>query len=402
MPRWYTVSAFALRGRILRVLQVNKFYAPWIGGIETAVQELAEGLQRLPNVHCEVLVCHERSHRKTSLVNGVPVTRVGSVGRLLSMPIAPTFPSELKTIAAGFDIVHVHTPFPLVMFCDWDEIKARGARLVIHHHSDIVRPIQRALLQYVDGFERRFLDSADRIVVTSQGLLKNSRTLASYRSKCQVVPLSIDLTKVQRLSEAEVALARQRFGISERERVVLFAGRLVYYKGLQYLIDAVRGLDLKLLIAGEGPLRPMLERRIEVGNLGSKIRVLGRVSDAELANLYSIADLFVLPSTEPSEAFGLVQLDAMAYGLPVINTDLPSGVPTVSVHGETGLTVRPADSVALREAIAMILSDDSLRTRFSLNGRQRVLSFSRPAVLEQMCSLYDELISPPVLSRFSA
>jgi rhamnosyl/mannosyltransferase len=92
----------------------------------------------------------------------------------------------------------------------------------------------------------------------------------------------------------------------------------------------------------------------------------------------------------------------MAYGLPVINTDLPSGVPTVSVHGETGLTVRPADSVALREAIAMILSDDSLRTRFSLNGRQRVLSFSRPAVLEQMCSLYDELISPPVLSRFSA
>jgi rhamnosyl/mannosyltransferase len=217
------------------------------------------------------------------------------------------------------------------------------------------------------------MNAADKIVVTSQGLLENSRTLASYRDKCKVVPLSVDLGKVKRLSAAEVTEVRGRYGICECSKVVLFAGRLVYYKGLQYLIDAVRDLDLQLLIAGDGPLRPMLEKQIEEGDLGERIQILGRVTDSELADLYAISDLFVLPSTEPSEAFGLVQLDAMAYGLPVINTDLPSGVPTVSIHGQTGLTVPPADPVALREAVAEILSDDGLRVRFSQNARQRVL-----------------------------
>ena len=388
----------ALRGRILRVLQVNKLYAPWIGGIETTVQEIAEGLQRLPDVQCEVLVCRDRGRGNISLVNGVTVTRVASLGRVLSMPVSPTFPMQLQTIASGFDIVHVHTPFPLAMLCDWDAIKSQGVRLVVHHHSDIVRPVQRALLSYAVSLERKFLQAADRIVVPSQGLLENSRTLAGYRTKCRVVPLSVDLDKVRRLSKAEIAQARQRYGVRSEEHVVLFAGRLVYYKGVQYLIDAVRDLDLKLLIVGDGPLRPALEKQIEEANLSGKVRILGRVPDSELAELYSLSDVFVLPSTEPSEAFGLVQLDAMAYGLPVINTDLPSGVPSVSLHGQTGLTVAPADAVAMREAIATILSDENLRARFSANARQRVLNFSAPMVLGQIRSLYEELVSPPVLS----
>ncbi len=382
----------------MRILQVNKFYAPWIGGIETTVQEIAEGLQQFPNMQCEVLVCRDRGRKSMSLVNGVPVTRVGSLGRVLGMPVSPTFPAQLQAIASEFDIVHVHTPFPLVMFCDWEAIKAHGTRLVIHHHSDIVRPIQRALLHYLDGVERRFLNAADRIVVTSHGLLDNSRTLADYRDKCEVVPLPVDLNKVKRLCAAEIMQARQCHGISEREHVVLFAGRLVYYKGLQYLIEAVRALDLKVLIVGDGPLRPVLERQIEELNLQGKVEILGRVSDDELAKLYAISDVFVLPSTEPSEAFGLVQLDAMAYGLPVINTDLPSGVPTVSIHGETGLTVPPGNAAALREAIATVLSDERLRARFSCNAKKRVLDFSRPAVMDKLCSLYEEIASPPVLS----
>jgi glycosyltransferase involved in cell wall biosynthesis len=386
------------QGNILRILQVNKYYAPWIGGIETTVQEMAEGLLSLPNVQCEVLVCRDRGRGCKSLVNGVPVTRVTSLGHVLSMPFAPTFPLELRTIVAGFDIVHVHTPFPLAFFCDWEAIRARGIRLVVHHHSDIVRPLQQRLHSCLSGFERRFLTAADRIVVTSRGLLENSRTLAQYRDKCHVIPLSVDLRKVKKLSEVEIVHARQRYGLGDREHAVLFAGRLVYYKGIQFLIDAVRDLDLKLLIAGEGPLRPALERQIEERGLGSKVRILGRVTDSELASLYSIADLFVLPSTEPAEAFGLVQLDAMAYGLPVINTDLPGGVPSVSIHGQTGFTVPPGNTSALREAVATILSDGNLRSRFSANARQRVLNFSRPNVLGQIYSIYEELVSPHVLS----
>jgi rhamnosyl/mannosyltransferase len=244
----------------------------------------------------------------------------------------------------------------------------------------------------MSGAERRFMESADRIIVTSEGLLQNSRTLAPYRDKCEVVPLSIDLSKIRNLPAAEVAGARLRYGLESGDRLILFAGRLVYYKGLQYLVEAVRDLDVRLFIAGEGPLRPVLEKQIRELDLAAKVRILGRVSDADLEELYCLADLFVLPSTEPSEAFGIVQLEAMAHGLPVVNTNLPSGVPSVSRHEETGLTVPPANSAALRDAIAAILTDESLKKRFSANARERVVLFSRPAVLSRIRAIYDELV----------
>ena len=376
----------------MRVLQVNKLYSPWIGGIETVVQDIAEGLLPSADVHCEVLVCRDRGPSLQSLVNGVPVTRVGSLGRFLSMPAAPGFPRQLAKMAVEFDMVHVHTPFPLPMFCDWHALKRRGVRLIVHHHSDIVRPVQRALLSPLASLERRFLESADKIIVTSDGLLKHSRTLGPYRDKCQVVPLSINLDNQIQPSEQDIQTARQRFAIADTTRTVLFAGRLVYYKGISYLIDAVRDLDLTLLVAGEGPLRPAIEKQVQGLGLSHKVRILGRVTDTELAALYSLASIFVLPSTEPSEAFGIVQLEAMARGLPVINTDIPSGVPSVSLHGLSGLTVSPADASALRDAIARLLADDDLRARFSANAKRRVQEFSRPAVLSKICSIYEELL----------
>lgn len=377
----------------VRILQVNKLYAPWIGGIETVVQDLAEGLKEFSDLDCEALVCRERGRSVRSSINGVQVTRVASLGRFLSTPVAPRFASQLQQMAPGFDIIHVHVPFPLAMFCDWRAIRNRGVRLVIHHHSDIVRPVQRMFLDRMGGVERRFMESADRIIVTSEGLLRNSRTLEPYRDKCQVIPLSIDLTRSRPLLPSEVAAARSRHCLDSCDRVVLFAGRLVYYKGLQYLIEAVRDLDAQLFIAGDGPLRPALEKQIRELNLAGKVHILGRVTDTELSELYSLADLFVLPSSEPSEAFGIVQLEAMANGLPVVNTNLPSGVPSVSLHGVTGLTVPPADSAALREAISSILSDGDLRKKFASNCRQRVRLFSRPAVLTQIRSVYDDLVA---------
>ncbi len=382
----------------MRVLHVNKLYTPWIGGIESVVQELAEGLITLPDIHCEVLVCQDRGPREISELNGVRITRVASSGMFLSMPFAPGFSAALQAMASKFDVVHVHTPFPLLLFCDWNDLKKKGVRIVIHHHSDIVRPLQRALLSPLGRLEKRFLNAADKIIVTSEGLLKHSLTLANYRSKCQVVPLSIGLNSVRSRSAEERAGIRDRLGLRPNDRVIMFAGRLAYYKGVEYLIEAVRSLNVILLIAGAGPLQSRLTRQIERQNLTSKVRILGRITDDELNSLYSVADLFVLPSIAPSEAFGLVQLEAMSHGLPVINTDLPSGVPSVSRHNETGLTVPPADSAALRSAIALILTDNELRQRFSAAALQRVRYFDRPVILHAIHSLYRELLSKRALS----
>lgn len=362
-------------------------------------QNIAEGLNAFPGVQCEVLVCRDRGGSTHENLNGIPVARVASLGTLMSMPISPSFPFRLKKVASQFDIVHVHTPFPLAYFCDWNEVKKNGARLVVHYHGHIWRRAQKVVMWGLANPDRRFMKTADRIIVTSERLLDDSQILAPFRDKCCVVPLSMDVGNVELLSDNEKCAARHRFGMTEDSRIVLFAGRLVYYKGVQYLIDAVRDLDVQVLIAGSGPLHQTLQKQIDSLGLEKRVRLLGRVSDADLSVLYSIADLFVLPSAEPAEAFGFVQLEAMARGLPVINTDLPTGVPSVSLHGETGLTVPPGDSAALKESISKIMSDNVLRSRFAANAKQRVQLFSHDAVMHQILSLYEELAPEAALRR---
>lgn len=149
--------------------------------------------------------------------------------------------------------------------------------------------------------------------------------------------------------------------ISGTEKIVLFVGRLSYYNGVEYLIEAMQSVNAKLLIDGDGKSREKLENMTVSLGLEERVKFLGKVSNELLKYCYQICDVFVLPSVEPTEAFGLVQLEAMAYGKPVINTLLPTGVPFVSIDGKTGLTVEPRNSKALADAINKLLSDDELR-----------------------------------------
>lgn len=173
----------------------------------------------------------------------------------------------------------------------------------------------------------------------------------------------------------------------------MFVGRLSYYKGVEYLIEAMQWVNAKLLIVGDGELREKLEEKTISFGVNGKVKFLGKVSDEMLKYCYQICDVFVLPSVEPSEAFGIVQMEAMAYGKPVVNTSLPTGVPFVSVHGETGITVPPRDSIALAKAINKILEDEKLAKTFSQNAIKRVNEkFSRTRMLEQIYSIYNELM----------
>ena len=143
---------------------------------------------------------------------------------------------------------------------------------------------------------------------------------------------------------------------------MLFVGRLVYYKGLEYLIEAMRWVpDAVLVVVGTGPLRGRLQRLSEqwLGCPG-KVVFLGAVAEHDLCAWYHACDVFVLPSVELSEAFGLVQLEAMACAKPVVTTDLPTGVTYVNQHGHTGLVVPRRNSRALAEAINILLDNRQL------------------------------------------
>ena len=363
----------------MNILQVNKFYYPEVGGIEHVVQNIAEGL---PNLYdTRVLAARPRGLGGRERHNGVEIKKVSSLGVAMSVPLAPTFPLQLRAVARNADIVHHHLPNPLSTVSQL--IAGTGNSTVIAtYHSDIVR--QATALQVYRPVVQRFLDCVDRILVTSERLLNHSAMLKPYKEKCDVVPLSIDLDTID--SEDPPALDMETTG-----PVILFVGRLNYYKGVEYLIDAMEEVEATLLVAGDGERKSALEQRARDQDIDDRIQFLGYVSDEKLASVYRAADLFVLPSVEPSEAFGIVQLEAMARELPVVNTSLPTGVPWVSKDGETGLTVPPRNVDALADAVNTLLEDDALRRHYGEQARERVEQlFTRDRMLNKIQEIYEE------------
>lgn len=367
----------------IKILQVNKLYHPWIGGVEQVVQDIAEGLK--DQVNMEVLACEPKGRGESELINGVKVTKASSFGIYFGMPVSATLPFLLARKSRQADILHFHLPFPLGVVSHL-LMGSKSKKIVVSYHSDIVK--QEKLLKLYRPFLHNFLDRADVVLPTSPRLLETSSHLGPYKNKCTPIPLSIDLDKFGHPPEGNFDLE-----VSSEEQIVLFVGRLAYYKGLSYLIEAMEEVEAKLLIAGEGDLREELKEQVSSLGLEEKITFLGRVSDEELKHLYQHCDLFVLPSVKPSEAFGIVQMEAMAYGKPVVNTSLPTGVPYVSKDGETGLTVPPRNSEALAKAIKEILTDRNLREKFSKNAKERVREkFSREKMLNSIYSVYEGLM----------
>lgn len=368
----------------MRVLQVNKLYPPWIGGIEKTVQSIAESLK--DRVHMEVLVCQPRGGSRVDLVNGVRVHRAASLGIYRSMPISLTFPLLLKRLSRDADVVHFHAPFPLGEASSF--LVDRSKPLVVTWHSDIIR--QRQLLKAYQIFLRRFLDRVSAILVTSPMAIDASNFLRDYREKCHVVPLGIDLLRFEMDDDCarRTERIRQQFG----QPLVLFVGRLVYYKGLEYLIEAMRDVKGSLVIVGSGGLRDRLVQCTARNGTKERVQFLDHLPEQDLVALLHACDLFVLPSVQKSEMFGIVQLEAMACAKPVVNTALATGVPFVSQDGVTGLTVPPRDSTALAKAINKLLADAELRERFGRQGRTRVeREFTLGMMAERILKVYDQL-----------
>jgi len=379
------------RRNMLKVLQIHKLYYgsyyPESGGIEKTVKDIAEGLK--DKIEMEVLVCRPKGKGVTLSINGIRVTKASSLGMYTGMPVSITFPFLFALKSRKADILHFHLPFPLGDI-SYLLMGARGKKVVVTYHSDIVR--QKRLLKLYKPFLHQFLRRADKIIVTSPYLLESSEHLAPYRDKCVVIPLSIDLNKFKPCNEDKANY--KKMNPSSNEKIVLFVGCLTYYTGLSYLVRAMQDVKAKLLIVGDGELRGQLEAQVKSLGLDDKVIFLGAVSDEKLHYYYQICDVFVLPSTERSEAFGIVQLEAMAYGKPVVNTNLPTAVPFISVHGETGLTVPPKNPDALAQAINTILSDKQLSAKFSRNAIKRVKEkFSRDVMLEKIYQIYTELCS---------
>ena len=367
------------------ILHIGKFYPPMRGGMEQVVESLCHVNGN--GVVSRALVVNAGRRTITETIDGVQVTRVGTIATAGSVPIAPGFAAELGGSRADAIVLHEPNPWALLSFT----IARPRAPLAIWFHSEVVRPrLQYALFYH--PIARSAYREARRIVVSSPALAEHAEALQPYRDRIVVIPFGIDASRWEPTAEIRerAAAIRGRFG---DRPLVLFAGRMVPYKGVDVLLRALVDTPAAAVLVGRGPSLNRWQALAASLQLDSRVTFAGEVPHVELAALYHACDMFVLPSVTRAEAFGYVQLEAMACGKPVISTRVPSGVPWVNRDGETGLIVPPGDVHALRAAIATLAGDPDGRTRMGATGRSRVESeFSIARMRASVAALYHDLL----------
>ena len=369
-----------------RVLHVYKdYYPPVLGGIETTINLMARGT--LDEFDVSVLTCCGSSRPGTETIDGVRVVRVAEWGRFASAPFSPAFPTALRREAAGVKILHFHHPNPTG---DISWLLTRpDAPIVMTYHSDIVR--QKWSMLVFAPVQERAMRACTVIMPTSPNYIESSPWLLRFREKCRVLPLGVDLSRFEQTAQTEAGAAEVRSRY--RGPIVLFVGRLRYYKGLEFLVRAMPDIDATLVIGGSGPEMPRLKDIARVCQIAGRVHFVGELSERDLvAHLYA-ADAFCMPSHLRSEAFGLSQIEAMACGLPVVSTSVDSGVPYVNRDGESGFCVEPQSPAALAKALNCLLSDPELRSRMGTAARRRAHEkFSAARMCSDLRQIYRSVL----------
>ena len=377
-----TSAGSALEGTAVKILQINKLYHPVVGGIETIVRQTAEGINNTGGFTVDVLACNDRFKTTTGTIQGVSVTRASSIGIFFSMPVSIRFISLLNKMWRRYDVLHIHLPFPLGELALW--LIRPKTRIVVTYHSDIVR--QRLISSALSWLHTWVLGHAESIAVSNPNIIESSHLLKNFKTKCTVIPFGVDTKMLN--PDSGTPAKQEEIQKSYGKRIVLFVGRLVYYKGVEYLIRAMKGIDARLVIIGEGPLKQKLLNEVRDNGLEAAVTFLPYRPQDELADYYRAASVFVLPSIYKSEAFGITIIEAMACGLPVISTELGTGTSYANQDGRTGYVVPPRDSDAIHRALIRLLSDN---TELSNMGKAAFARVRTGFTMESMLNGYKKL-----------
>jgi glycosyltransferase involved in cell wall biosynthesis len=361
-------------------------YPPTTGGIEQHMNLLCRRLARQAEV---TMMAPSRSRRRIEdRIENVRVVRIPELGRVASVPLCPSAPFELRRLRP--DIVHLHFPNPMGDFAQL--LGASRVPFVLTYHADIIKqkifvPLYRPVIKYL-------LNKASKILISAEENINFQFIDSGLRRKCAVIPFGIEIEDF-RLRDSEEDRVKMLRGEFEGP-IVLFVGAARYYKGLDVLFRSMVGIKGNLLLAGRGTEDLSLKRMAADLGILERARFLGEVSQSKLRILLHTADIFVLPSIDRCETFGIGQLEAMACCKPVISTDLPTGVRSVNRHGTTGFVVPPGEPDALASAINRLLSNPNLCAEFGQAAFRRVESeFSADAMVSKTLEVYHEVLADP-------
>lgn len=368
----------------MKILQIGKFW-PVLGGVEKVMFDLTHGLSAR-GIECDMLCASSDNKKQEIRLNEYgSVTAVPSLLKASGTMIAPAMVSHLRRIAHHYDIIHIHHPDPMaalaLFMCGYK------GKVVLHWHSDILR--QKILLHAYRPLQSWLLRRADTVICTSPNYAKGSRELCRVADKLQCVPIGVApvITDSKAVSEARK--------LTGDRKIVFSLGRMIPYKGFDNLILAARYLpdDYAVVIAGSGPLYEPLRKLVADNGLESKVYMPGRISD-ELRNaLMEAASVFCLPSVERTEAYGIVLIEAMSAGTPVVATEIPgSGTSWVNAHGISGLNAPCGSPHRLAEAIIKVTEKSDGPNSYGHNARKRWQElFTIDTFIDNITAVYRQL-----------
>ncbi len=369
----------------MKILQLGKFY-PIRGGVEKVMYDLMTGFSGM-GIRCDMLcaACEKKDVGERELNERAKLICTRSFAKIKATMMSPGMIFKMRRLRKEYDIVHVHHPDPMACLALW--LSGYKGKVALHWHSDIIK--QKTLLKLYRPLQSWLINRADVIIGTTPVYLKASPWLKDVQHKTVCLPIGIVPLEVD--SEGAKAVREEYKG----KKIIFSLGRLVPYKGYKYLIDSAKylGDDYVIIIGGSGPLKAQLREQIAVSGLQDKVKLLGFLSDEEVSAYFGACDLFCMSSVYATEAFGIVQIEAMSAGKPVVATKIPgSGVSWVNAHKESGINVEPKDSEALAKAFKRILGSEDTYNAYSEQATQRYWSmFTKTKMIEKCIEIYKNL-----------
>ncbi len=375
----------------MKIAQISPYFYPHLGGVESHVLELSKHLKKRGH-DITVFTTLLDDTVDSEVVEGIKVKRIKPLTILFSTPINLNIARALED--EEFDIIHGHSPPPLSCFFAAKYSHKADIPFALTYHCDLELPFLFGPLM-VQIYQRTL---ATYTVKKSQGIITTTDTYGAtsrtvWQEDARVIPNAVDAHTFNPHNDGSGV--RKKHGIADREKVVLYVGRIVYHKGLQYLVESARYLDkgVKYIIGGSGDYMEELKNTVERFGLEDRVIFPGRIPNDELPQYYGASDVFVLPSVSRLEAFGIVALEAMASEVPVVVSDIP-GVREVIIEGRHGLLAEPMKAIDIAGKVRTILENPGLAKRMGRAGREVVLErYTWDIVAEQIEEFYFELVN---------
>lgn len=369
----------------MKVLVVSKYFYPYMGGVESVAFYVAKNLVKRGVEITVIASCAKDQKPGIETVEGIKVIRTPTTLQVGPTPLSfKTFSEVLKQ---DFDICHLHEPNPFQNLLAYKALLFKRKPVVITYHSDIVPHSLsiRIFKPFYLLFQRLFLFRRAKVIMpTSPYYIPISDILPKFKKKLKVVPNGVDINKFKPSKTKK----------SKKEKRILFVGRLIYYKGLDYLIGAMPVIQkkvpgTKLVIVGKGPLESEWKQLAKKLGINKNIEWKGKLSDKDMIKEFQNCDVFVLPSIHKTEAFGIVLLEAMACGKPVVTTDV-SG--TVYAAEGAGIIIKPKQEKELADAIIKILSNKKLAEKYGKYGLKKVKDFTWESASIKTEKIYNKVL----------